>query len=68
MKKILETNQGQNMIHVLMLGGYLILLITAGSGFFIKFKNPRITNFNQRIVNSNYFFLKILPQRTTCVS
>ncbi len=46
------------MIHFLVLGGYLISLITAGSGFFIQFKNPRITNFNQRTVNSNYFFLK----------
>ncbi len=31
MKKIVKTNQGQNMIHFLVLGGYLILLITAGS-------------------------------------
>jgi hypothetical protein len=47
MKKIVETNQGAKYDSFLSVGWYLILLITAGSGFFNKFQNPRITNFNQ---------------------
>jgi hypothetical protein len=39
MKKFVQANQVQNMVHFLVLGGYLILLINTDSDFLVSSKS-----------------------------